>query len=121
MEGKDFERKNGGAVNEDESAIGDWEGEGGFVPPREETGLNGEKREQAEPNKEKGNFIDRAAKYCRMVGGKLLCGIGEHKYIEVGRETYHDGTDMKINLECSRTACPSPRAWTKWRKGKRVL
>ena len=86
--------------NENGAAISNFENEGGFVPPHEQ----------------KESFIDRTAKYCRVVHGQLLCKIGEHEYKEVGSEEFHGGRDKVVRLFCSRKNCPRPKAWTEWRK-----
>lgn len=114
MEGKDFERKSEN-VAEDESAIGDWEGEGGSTgSPHSELASSSERGEK---NNEKETFINRAAEYCRLIGGKLMCKVGEHEYEEVGSEEFHGGQDKKTHLRCVRSDCKK-RAWTNWRINK---
>lgn len=109
MKEEGFERKNAN-TDEDEAAIADFENEGGPVPTVE----------SRESKNEKENFIDSALARCRMVGGKLLCRMGDHDYIEVGRESFHNGEDEVVHLECRRKDC-SQKAWTEWHKNERVL
>lgn len=105
---KGFEKKNGSA-DKDEAAISDFENEGGRVPSVE----------QKESGEE--TFVGRAAEYCRQIHGKILCRVGNHDYIEVRREKFHNGEDEVVHLQCVRSNCPNPKAWTEWRGGKQVL
>lgn len=86
---------------------------------KRETGTENNIAERSGEANEEG-FIDSIMGKCRLVGGKLLCEIGEHDYEEVRREKLHGGEDEVVHLKCRRNDC-GQIAWTEWQGGKRVL